>query len=74
MDLLRPQDSANSKQGVKVQNIKSRNRVTQGAVTNSSAKEFLELNLREMLLDLEERIYAGALGVVKVRIRYVVLS
>lgn len=65
-DILSSDGGANNKQGVKYQSLKSRNRVTQGAVKNSSAKEFIELNLREMLLDLEERIYAGALGAIKV--------
>ena len=37
-----------------------------GAVCNSSAQEMLELNLRESILELEERIYAGSLGCVKV--------
>lgn len=37
-----------------------------GAVCNSSAQELLELNLRESLLDMEDRIYAGSLGSVKV--------
>ena len=37
-----------------------------GTVKNDSAEETLELNLRDMLLDLEDRIYAGALGLVKV--------
>jgi bromodomain adjacent to zinc finger domain protein 1A len=47
-------------------NIKSRNRSTQGSVKNNSAQEFIELNLRESLLDLEERIYHGSLGALKV--------
>ena len=62
----------NGTKGVKYQSVKSRNRVTQGAVQNSSAQELLELNLREMLLDLEERIYAGSLGAVKVS-RYIMI-
>ena len=33
---------------------------------NTSAQESLELNLREMLLDLEERICVGGLGNLKV--------
>jgi bromodomain adjacent to zinc finger domain protein 1A len=51
---------------VKYQNVKSRKKMTQGAVQNASAQEFLELNLREMLLDIEERIYVGSLGSIKV--------
>ncbi len=39
----------------------------QGVVNNASAEEFLELNLRESLLDLEERILFGTLGSLKVR-------
>ena len=50
---------------VKYQSLKSRNRTTQGAVSNASAKELLELNLREALLDLEERIFIGTLGQIK---------
>ena len=53
-------------QQTKFQSIRSRNRATQGRVTNDSAAELLELNLREMLLDIEERAYAGALGTLKV--------
>ena len=48
-------------------NIKSRSRIARGLVQNTSAQESLELNLREMLLDLEERIAVGALGSLKVR-------
>ena len=65
-------DPALSKTGVKSASVKSRNKVTQGAVKNASATEFLELNLREMLLDLEERVYAGALGALKVN--YILFS
>lgn len=50
------------------QNIKSRSRIAKGQVQNSSAQESLELNLREMLLDLEERIFVGGLGSVKVSV------
>ena len=52
---------------VRYQSLRLRNRTTQGAVKNASAKELLELNLRESLLDLEERIYIGTLGSLKVR-------
>lgn len=48
------------------QNIKSRSRIAKGQVQDSSAQESLELNLREMLLDLEERIFVGGLGSLKV--------
>ena len=37
-----------------------------GQVKNDSAGEGLELNLREMLLDLEERIHVGGLGYIRV--------
>jgi len=50
------------------QNIKSRSRIAKGLIQNTSAQESLELNLREMLLDLEERVFVGALGSLKVRL------
>ena len=50
------------------QNAKSKNRISQGTVENDSAQELLELNLREMLLDMEERVFAGALGALKVSV------
>lgn len=46
--------------------MKSRSRVVPGHAGSDSASEWMELNLREALLDLEERIYAGALGAMKV--------
>ena len=52
---------------VKYQNVRNRNKVTQGAVKNASAQEFLELNLREICLDIEERLHVGTLGQLKVR-------
>ncbi len=55
-----------SDKGTKTQNVKSRNRIMQGKVDNASATELLELNLRELLLDLEERMYMGSLGAMKV--------
>lgn len=48
------------------QNIKSRSRIAKGLIQNTSAQESLELNLREMILDLEERIFVGSLGSLKV--------
>ena len=48
------------------QSIKARTGTTQGAVKNDSARELMELNLREMLLDIEERIHVGTLGQLKV--------
>ena len=47
-------------------NIKSRSRIAKGQVQDSSAQESLELNLREMLLELEERVFVGGLGSIKV--------
>ena len=52
---------------VRFQKIKSRKRQRHGAVTNASAAELMELNLREQLLDLEERIFIGGLGKLRVR-------
>ncbi|ELT88139.1 hypothetical protein CAPTEDRAFT_221184 [Capitella teleta] len=49
--------------------LKSRNKKTQGYVHNGSAREFMELNLREMILDIEERIYHGTLGNLQVNDR-----
>lgn len=37
-----------------------------GTVRNSSASEVMELMLRDMLLDLDDRIFAGSLGTTKV--------
>lgn len=42
--------------------VKSRRRMRHGQVTDASASELMELNLREQLLDLEERIFVGTLG------------
>ena len=42
------------------------NKSIKGQVKNDSAGEGLELNLREMLLDLEERIHVGSLGYIRV--------
>lgn len=39
-----------------------------GIIRENCAQEVLELNLRELLLDLEERIYAGSLGALKVNV------
>lgn len=53
---------------VKQSNSKSsRNKATSAAAfATTSPEEALELNLREMLLDIEERIYIGSLGAIKV--------
>ncbi|XP_074641333.1 bromodomain adjacent to zinc finger domain protein 1A-like [Tubulanus polymorphus] len=63
-------DSKDKTQHAKLQNIKSRNRTIQGAVKNDSGQEIMELSLREMVLDLEERIYTGSLGCLKVKNRF----
>jgi hypothetical protein len=40
-------------------------------IKSDCAQEVLEINLRELLLDLEERIYVGALGSLKVQGIYI---
>lgn len=44
-------------------------RTSKGLIKSECAQEILEINLRELLLDLEERIYVGALGSLKVKDR-----
>ncbi|KAL4238265.1 Bromodomain adjacent to zinc finger domain protein 1A [Mactra antiquata] len=44
-------------------------RNVRGMMQNDSAHEGLELNLREMILDLEERIHVGTLGYVRIKDR-----
>lgn len=46
---------------------KSGSKSTPGSMKNDSAQELLELNLRDMLLEIEERIYVGSLGSIKVK-------
>lgn len=41
-------------------------RTSKGLIKNNSAQEVLEINLRELLIDLEERIHVGGLGKLKV--------
>ena len=41
-------------------------RTSRGLIKNNSAQEVLEINLRELLIDLEERIHVGGLGKIKV--------
>lgn len=41
-------------------------RTSKGLIKNNSAQEILEINLRELLIDLEERIHVGGLGKLKV--------
>ncbi|KAL5008235.1 hypothetical protein ScPMuIL_013816 [Solemya velum] len=47
----------------------TRNKMKKGMVIGKSAQQELEVNLRDMVLDLEERIYAGSLGSIKVQDR-----
>lgn len=44
----------------------TRNKMKKGMVIGNSAQQELEVNLRDMVLDLEERIYVGSLGSIKV--------
>ncbi|XP_052058413.1 bromodomain adjacent to zinc finger domain protein 1A-like [Mytilus californianus] len=44
-------------------------KTSKGLIKSDSAQEVLEINLRELLLDLEERIYVGALGTLKIKDR-----
>ena len=60
--------SKGTDKGITYQSIKSRNKTTQGLAKNDSARELLELNFRESLLDLEERLYVGGVGQLKVSI------
>ncbi|XP_022332598.2 bromodomain adjacent to zinc finger domain protein 1A-like [Crassostrea virginica] len=46
-------------------------RTSRGLIKNNSAQEVLEINLRELLIDLEERIHVGGLGKIKVTDRQV---
>ena len=46
--------------------VKSRGKSVTYTAQNDSAHEGLELNLREMILDLEERIHVGSLGYLRV--------
>lgn len=64
LSLLQSDSNQTGKKADKFQRVKSRNR--QGVVKGDSAEELLELNLREMLLDLEDRVYIGSLGALKV--------
>lgn len=66
LNLAQAEEEKASAKSVKFQSLKSRNKTTQGVVNNASANELLELNLRESLLDLEERIFIGTLGALKV--------
>ena len=56
-------DNATRIQAIRSQ---SRKKMLKGVVQNSSARELMELNLREQLLDLEERLYVGSIGILEV--------
>lgn len=62
---LRKQAADNSR---RIQAIKSqsRKRVMKGVVQNDSAQQLLELNIRDTLLDLEDRLHQGSIGSLKV--------
>ena len=64
---LSKDDVLSQRKQIKYQNVRLKKKKAQGSVQNTSAQEFHELNLREMLLDIEERIYVGSLGCIKVR-------
>lgn len=59
------EDGTSSKQVMTMEWKRGRRNVT-GMMQNDSAHEGLELNLREMILDLEERIHVGTLGHLRV--------
>ncbi|XP_021368810.1 bromodomain adjacent to zinc finger domain protein 1A-like isoform X2 [Mizuhopecten yessoensis] len=46
-------------------------KVAKGLIKGDLAQEVLEINLRELLLDLEERVFVGSLGSLKVKDRFV---
>ncbi|KAK3092925.1 hypothetical protein FSP39_008962 [Pinctada imbricata] len=55
--------------GIKTRHKNSLKRASKGLVKNECAQEILEIHLRETLLDFEERIFIGGLGVLKVHNR-----
>ena len=70
-DLLHIPDETDSKDDLSSPKVKTREwrrgrRNVTGTVKNDSAHEGLELNLRELIMDLEERIHVGSLGHIKV--------
>ncbi|XP_033735417.1 bromodomain adjacent to zinc finger domain protein 1A-like [Pecten maximus] len=46
-------------------------KMAKGLIKGDLAQEVLEINLRELLLDLEERVFVGSLGSLKVKDRFV---
>ena len=64
VSVLNPALAAPDKKQRPSNNKSSRSKLT--IASYSTPQEALELNLREMLLDLEERIYIGSLGAIKV--------
>ncbi len=67
-NVVKEESSQAAGNSTKIHTVKSQSRrkVMKGKVQDSSAQELLELNLRELILDLEERIYMGSLGVINV--------
>lgn len=46
-------------------------KIVEGSTKSDSASEAIELTLRDALLDLEERIFVGSLGAMKVKDRFI---
>ena len=66
VDILSIDETDEAKKDLACQKVKIKNKRVQGQVKGMAASEFLELNLREQLSDLEERIFGGGLGQMKV--------
>ena len=68
LSISREQQKQAADNDTRIQAIRSQSRkkMFKGVVQNSSAQELMELNLREQLLDLEERLYVGSVGILKV--------
>ena len=68
LSISKEQQKQAADNAIRIQAIRSqsRKRMLKGVVQNSSAQELMELNLREQLLDLEERLYVGSIGILKV--------
>ncbi|XP_069119018.1 bromodomain adjacent to zinc finger domain protein 1A-like [Argopecten irradians] len=45
-------------------------KTSKGMIKGDQAQEVLEINLRELLLDLEERVFVGSLGSLKIKDRF----
>lgn len=63
-------EDSNSSSKLMTKEWKRGRRNVTGMMHNDSAHEGLELNLREMILDLEERIHVGSLGHLRVSCAY----